>query len=139
MNARHIELIAIGRVSSSVTDLHSAPRQPDEGAPEAALIFDEWTVEGLRNIQPGDEAILITWLDQAQRDVLTVRPRGDFRRALEGVFSTRSPDRPNPIGLHHVEIMAIEGCRLRVRGLDAVDGTPILDLKPVLAREIDRR
>jgi tRNA-Thr(GGU) m(6)t(6)A37 methyltransferase TsaA len=139
MKVRHIELIAIGRVSSSLTDLHSAPRQPDEGAPEAWLIFDEWTLEGLRDIQPGDEAILITWLDQAQRDVLTVRPRGDPRRALEGVFSTRSPDRPNPIGLHHVEITAIEGCRLRVRGLDAVDGTPIIDLKPVLAKEIDRR
>jgi tRNA-Thr(GGU) m(6)t(6)A37 methyltransferase TsaA len=139
MKGPHIELIAIGRVSSSVIDLHSAPRQPDEGAPEAWLIFDEWTLEGLRNIQPGDEAILITWLDQARRDVLTVRPRGDPLRALEGVFSTRSPHRPNPIGLHDVEIMAIDGSRLRVRGLDAVDGTPIIDLKPVLAKEIDRR
>jgi tRNA-Thr(GGU) m(6)t(6)A37 methyltransferase TsaA len=137
--SRSIEVKPIGRVESSLTDLDSAPRQADEGAPEAWLIFEPEVLEGLRTIRPGDDAILITWLDRARRDVLRVHPRGDTSRAEEGVFSTRSPHRPNPIGLHRVEITAIDGVRLRVRHLEAVDGTPIIDLKPVLSEDISQR
>jgi len=132
-------LNAIGVVSSTLRDLDHAPRQPDEGAPEAWLVFEPSVLTGLRNIEPGDEAVVITWLDRARRDVLTVHPRGDMTRPQEGVFSTRSPHRPNPLGLHRVEVTAIDGCRVRVRSLEAIDGTPIVDLKPVLAGEIDRR
>ena len=103
------------------------------------MVFDDEVVEGLRNLRVGDEVILVTWLDRAHRDVLSVHPRGDPTRPLEGVFSTRSPDRPNPIGLHRVEITAVEGARLRVRHLEALDGTPILDVKPVLSGEIGER
>jgi tRNA-Thr(GGU) m(6)t(6)A37 methyltransferase TsaA len=130
---------AIGRVSSSLTEVQSAPRQPDEGAPEAWLMFDDDVAEALRDVSAGDTMILITWLDRARRDVLSVHPRGDPTRPPEGVFSTRSPHRPNPVGLHTVEIAAVDGCRLLVRNLEAVDGTPIVDLKPVLAEEIHRR
>jgi tRNA-Thr(GGU) m(6)t(6)A37 methyltransferase TsaA len=134
-----LTLKVIGKVESRLTDLDSAPRQADEGAPEAWLVFEPEVLEGLRNIRPGDEVVLITWLDRAQRDVLIVYPRGDTSRAQEGVFSTRSPHRPNPIGLHRVEITAIEGRRLRVRQLEALNGTPIIDLKPVLNEEIGQR
>jgi len=130
---------AIGRVESSLTDLESAPRQADEGAPEAWLVFEPEMLEGLASIRPGDEVIVISWLDRARRDVLSVHPRGDTARAKEGVFSTRSPHRPNPIGLHRVEITAIEGPRLRVRSLEALDGTPIVDVKPILSGDISQR
>jgi tRNA-Thr(GGU) m(6)t(6)A37 methyltransferase TsaA len=130
---------AIGRVESPLTDLASAPRQADEGAPEAWLVFEPGLLEGLRNLQPGDEVIVITWLDRARRDVLRVHPRGDSSRAEEGVFSTRSPHRPNPIGLHRAEITAVDGCRVRVRQLEALDGTPIIDLKPVLSEDVSER
>jgi tRNA-Thr(GGU) m(6)t(6)A37 methyltransferase TsaA len=96
-------------------------------------------LEGLRTIRPGDEVILITWLDRARRDVLSVHPRGDTSRPQEGVFSTRSPHRPNPIGLHRVEITAIDGRRVRVRSLEALDGTPIIDVKPILSEDISER
>lgn len=134
-----ITLEPIGRVESSLDDRKSAPRQPDEGAPEAWLVFDDRVREGLRDLRVGDEAFLLTWLDRARRDVLAVYPRGDRSRPETGVFSTRSPDRPNPIGLHPVEIVAIDGLRVRVRRLEAIDGTPILDLKPVLGSEIGKR
>ncbi len=130
---------AIGTVSSPLTDLDSAPRQPDEGAPEAWLVFEPEVLEGLRSLRAGDEALLITWLDRARRDVLSVHPRGDLTRPEEGVFSTRSPDRPNPLGLHRVEITAIDGRRLKVRRLEALDGTPILDLKPVVSEALGER
>jgi tRNA-Thr(GGU) m(6)t(6)A37 methyltransferase TsaA len=133
------EVKAIGKVESPLTDRRAAPRQPDEGAPAAWLVFEPEVVEGLRNVRPGDEVLLLTWLDRARRDVLLVHPRGDASRAEEGVFTTRSPDRPNPIGLHRVEVTAVDGARLRVRGLEALDGTPILDLKPVLSGEIGER
>jgi tRNA-Thr(GGU) m(6)t(6)A37 methyltransferase TsaA len=133
------EVKAIGRIESSLTDLESAPRQADEGAPEAWLVFEPEMREGLRSLRSGDEVILLTWLDRARRDVLSVHPRGDPSRAEEGVFSTRSPHRPNPIGLHRVEITAIDGRRVRVRGLEAVDGTPIIDLKPILSEDISQR
>jgi tRNA-Thr(GGU) m(6)t(6)A37 methyltransferase TsaA len=130
---------AIGRVESSLTDLGAAPRQPDEGAPGAWLVFDAAVREGLTDLHPGDEILLLTWLDRASRDALRVHPRGDPSRREEGVFSTRSPDRPNPIGLHRVEITAVDGLRIRVRSLEAVDGTPILDVKPVLSESADER
>jgi len=122
-----------------LNDLDAPPRQADEGAPEAWLVFEPQVVAGLQSLRPGDRVILITWLDRARRDLLSVHPRGDISRAEEGVFSTRSPHRPNPIGLHDVEIEAFEGRRVRVRSLEALDGTPIIDLKPVLANDIARR
>jgi tRNA-Thr(GGU) m(6)t(6)A37 methyltransferase TsaA len=133
------EIRPIGAVSSSLRTLDAAPRQADEGAPEAWLVFEESAAAGLRNIRPGDDLVLITWLDRARRDVLTVHPRGDVSRPPEGVFSTRSPHRPNPLGLHDVHVVAVAGSRVRVRGLEAIDGTPIVDLKPVLSTDIARR
>jgi tRNA-Thr(GGU) m(6)t(6)A37 methyltransferase TsaA len=126
------EFRPVGRVESPLTDPGLAPKQGDEGSPEAWLAFDDAVLEALGDVRPGQEAILLTWLDRARRDVLRVHPRDDPERPETGVFSTRSPDRPNPIGLHRVEIVAVEGARLRVRNLEALDGTPILDLKPVL-------
>jgi tRNA-Thr(GGU) m(6)t(6)A37 methyltransferase TsaA len=111
----------------------------NEGAPEAALVFEPAMLEGLRNLRPGDEMILLTWLDRARRDVLSSHPRGDTTRPQEGVFSTRSPHRPNPIGLHRVQIIAIDGRRIRVRRLEAVNGTPILDIKPIPNEDIGLR
>jgi len=133
------EVKTIGTVESPLTDLGSAPRQADEGAPEAWLVFEPEMLEGLVSLRPGDEIIVITWLDRARRDVLTVQPRGDTSRAPAGVFSTRAPHRPNPIGLHQVEITAIDGRRVRVRNLEALDGTPIIDVKPILAEDISQR
>jgi tRNA-Thr(GGU) m(6)t(6)A37 methyltransferase TsaA len=133
------EVRAIGRVESSLIDLESAPRQADEGAPETWLVFEPEMLDGLQSLRPGDEILLLTWLDRARRDVLSVHPRGDTSRPQEGVFSTRSPHRPNPIGLHRAEITAIDGRRVQVRHLEALDGTPILDVKPVLSGEIGER
>lgn len=133
------EVRTIGRVESTLTDPDSAPRQADEGAPAAWLVFEPDVLEGLRTLRAGDEILVLTWLDLARRDVLSVHPRGDASRALEGVFSTRSPHRPNPIGLHRAEITAVEGGRLRVRHLEALDGTPVLDVKPVLSEDVGQR
>jgi tRNA-Thr(GGU) m(6)t(6)A37 methyltransferase TsaA len=133
------EVKPIGKVESSLTDLASAPKQGDEGAPEAWLVLEPAVVEGLEGIRAGDEVIVLTWLHRAHRDVLRVLPRGDRSRAEQGVFNTRSPDRPNPIGLHRVQVASIDGHRVRVRGLEAVDGTPIVDVKPVLARDAGER
>jgi tRNA-Thr(GGU) m(6)t(6)A37 methyltransferase TsaA len=119
-------------VESPLVDPDRAPKQGDEGAPEAWLVLDEAVREGLRDIRAGQQAIVVTWLDRARRDVLRVHPRDDPARPETGVFSTRSADRPNPIGLHRVEVVAVDGLRLRVRRLEALDGTPVLDLKPVL-------
>jgi tRNA-Thr(GGU) m(6)t(6)A37 methyltransferase TsaA len=133
-----IKLHPIGHVVSPLTDASTAPRQPDEGAPSAWLHFDPSVLDALSSLAPGDEVILLTWLDRADRDVLRVHPRGDPSRPQLGVFSTRSPHRPNPIGLHRVEITAIDGTRVQVKSLEALDGTPILDVKPLLG-EIDER
>ena len=130
----HLELKPIGEVESPLTDRASAPKQGHEGAPDAWLVFDPAVLEGLEGIRPGDRVIVLTWLDRARRDVLRVHPRGDVTNPKQGVFNTRSPDRPNPIGLHEVEVAAIDGPRVRVRNLEALDGTPILDVKPVLRR-----
>ena len=127
-----ISLEPIGRIESPLTDRASAPKQGDEGAPEAWLVFTTGVREALRGLEPGMEVLLFTWLDRARRDVLSVHPRGDSSRPQTGVFATRSPDRPNPIGLHRITIAAIDGTRFRVRNLEALDGTPILDIKPVL-------
>jgi tRNA-Thr(GGU) m(6)t(6)A37 methyltransferase TsaA len=135
----NFEIRAIGTVQSTLHDLQSAPKQADEGAPPAWLVFIPEVRRGLQDIHPGDDLILITWLDRADRNVLTVHPRGDTSRAQQGVFSTRSPHRPNPIGLHAVEVTAVDGLRLQVRGLEALDDTPIIDLKPVLDREHSKR
>jgi tRNA-Thr(GGU) m(6)t(6)A37 methyltransferase TsaA len=127
-----MELTAIGRVESPLKDRASAPKQGDEGAPDAWLVFEPEVADALDGIAAGDEMLVLTWLDRAQRDVLRVRPRSDPANPLQGVFNTRSPDRPNPIGLHRVTVDEIDGTRMRVRGLEAIDGTPIVDLKPVL-------
>jgi len=136
---RSFEVKFIGRVESPLTDLESAPRQADEGAPEAWLVFEPEMLEGLRSVRSGDGLIVVTWLDRARRDVLSVHPRGDTSRAQEGVFSTRSPHRPNPIGLHRVEVTAVDGRRVRVRNLEALDGTPIIDVKPLLSGDMSQR
>jgi tRNA-Thr(GGU) m(6)t(6)A37 methyltransferase TsaA len=133
-----MELVAIGRVESPLTDRASAPKQGDEGAPDAWLVFEPAVADGLEGIAVGDELLVLTWLDRAHRDVLQVHPRGDPTRGRQGVFNTRSPDRPNPIGLHRVTVAAIDGTRLRVKDLEALDGTPIVDVKPLL-RTIEER
>jgi len=129
----------IGVVESPLTDPRSAPKQGDEGSPDAWIAFEAGAVEGLRGLKPGQEVIVLTWLDRARRDVLTVHPRGDASRPPQGVFSTRSPGRPNPIGLHRVEILAIDGPRMRVRNLEALDRTPVVDLKAVLPSDVRER
>jgi tRNA-Thr(GGU) m(6)t(6)A37 methyltransferase TsaA len=139
MNMTTFELRPIGRVESTLTALDAAPRQADEGAPSAWLVFEEEVREGLANLHPGDQLIVLTWLDRARRDVLVVHPRGDTSRPREGVFSTRSPHRPNPIGLHRVLVVGVEGLRVQVDHLEAVHGTPIVDVKPVLADDVGER
>lgn len=134
-----LEVVPIGTVESSLTDPASAPKQGDEGAPEAWLVFEPTVLEALDGIRAGDEVVVLTWLDRACRDVLRVHPRDDPSRPEQGVFSTRSPDRPNPIGLHRVEIASVDGRRVRVRNLEAVNGTPIVDVKPLLSSDIRKR
>jgi tRNA-Thr(GGU) m(6)t(6)A37 methyltransferase TsaA len=128
----------VGRVESTLVDIDAAPRQGDEGAPEATLVFEPAMRDGLEGLGPGNTVLVLTWLDQARRDLLQVRPRGDETRPRTGVFSTRAPHRPNPIGLHRVTILAVDGLRIRVSGLEAVDGTPVLDVKPVLGEIAER-
>jgi tRNA-Thr(GGU) m(6)t(6)A37 methyltransferase TsaA len=138
-NVVSFEVKAIGKVESPLLDIAAAPRQPDEGAPAAWLVFEPRVADALRSLRVGQDILVLTWLDRARRDVLSVHPRGDTARAQEGVFSTRSPDRPNPIGLHRVTITAIDGQRIQVDRLEAIHGTPIVDVKPVLAEEIGQR
>ena len=138
MNDAQFALIPIGVVESPLTDMASAPLQGDEGAPDAWVVFEPGVLEGLQGIDPGDRVIVLTWLDRARRDVLRVHPRGDVTNPEQGVFNTRSPDRPNPIGLHEVEVVSVDGARVRVRNLEALDGTPIVDVKPVLGAVSDR-
>jgi tRNA-Thr(GGU) m(6)t(6)A37 methyltransferase TsaA len=127
-----LELRPIGRVASSLTDPAAAPKQGDEGAPEAVLEIAPEYSAGLRGVAGGDEVLVLTWLDRADREVLSVHPRDDPSNPETGVFATRSADRPNPIGLHRVRILDVDRQRLRVDALEAVDGTPVLDIKPVL-------
>ena len=128
-----IELAPIGRVESSLNDPAAAPKQGEEGSPEASIVLEPWVLEALAGIEAGAELIVLTWLDRARRDVLRVHPRDDPSNPEQGVFNTRSADRPNPIGLHRVEVVEVDGPRLRVRNLEALDGTPVLDLKVALS------
>jgi tRNA-Thr(GGU) m(6)t(6)A37 methyltransferase TsaA len=127
-----MRLRQIGLVRSELTDLDAAPRQGDEGAPEAWIEYDPEVAAGFSDLAPGAEIIVLTWLHHADRAVLRVHPRSDPRNPETGVFSTRSPDRPNPIGLHLVTVVDAAPGRLRVGPLEAVDGTPVIDVKPVL-------
>jgi tRNA-Thr(GGU) m(6)t(6)A37 methyltransferase TsaA len=132
------ELTPVGRVESELTDPAAAPRQGDEGAPDAWLVFEHAVLPALDGLRVGDEVIVLTWLDRADRAVLRVHPRDDASRPERGVFATRSADRPNPIGLHRVTVLAVDGTRVRVSGLEAVDGTPVLDVKPVIGGPAER-
>jgi tRNA-Thr(GGU) m(6)t(6)A37 methyltransferase TsaA len=133
MNQSRFEVVPIGRIESALTDLASAPKQGDEGSPDAWLVVEPALLEGLHGLQVDDQVVVLTWLDRARRDVLAVHPRDDVTNPQQGVFNTRSASRPNPIGLHQVEIVSIDGNRLQVRNLEALNGTPIVDIKPVLS------
>lgn len=126
------QLEPVGWVESPLTDRAEAPKQGDEGAPQARIVFRPEIWEAAADLRAGDEVLVLTWLHQGNRDTLSVHPRGDLNRPLQGVFSTRSPDRPNPIGLHRVTIVSVEENAITVRDLEAIDGTPVLDVKPVL-------
>lgn len=130
-----VELRTVGYVRSSLRDRDTAPRQGDEGAPDAWLEFDAAFAGAMRDLVPGADVLVLTWLDRASRDVLVVHPRDDLTRPPTGVFATRSPDRPNPVGLHRVTVRRIDGLRVLVSDLEALDGTPIVDVKPVLGTE----
>jgi len=122
----------IGVVRSSLKNRSEAPKQGREGAPDAWLEIVADVEPALEGIEPGDDLVVLTWLDRSRRDVLRVHPRGDPENPMAGVFATRSPDRPNPIGLHRVTVREIDGARLKVGPIEALDGTPVLDIKPVL-------
>ncbi len=125
-------LVPIGRVESSLTEPGEAPKQGFEGGPDAWLVLEPRVADALDGLVPGARVIVLTWLDRADRSVLRVHPRDDRSNPVRGVFSTRSADRPNPIGLHEVEVLEIDANRVKVSDLEALDGTPVLDLKPVL-------
>lgn len=127
-----IELKPVGRVESPLSDRAAAPKQGNEGAPQAWLVLEPELLPALHGIEPGDELLVLTWLDRGRRDVLQTHPRDDPANPVQGIFNTRSPDRPNPIGLHPVTVVSIDGVRVLVSELEALDGTPVLDLKPVL-------
>ena len=132
-------VMPIGHVSSSLVDREHAPKQGNEGAPEAWLVFKPEFQEGLRDLRTGEEILVLTWLDRAHRDLLTVHPRDDQNAPLLGVFSTRSQDRPNPVGIHRVRITEIVSpTRFKVFDLEAFDATPVIDVKPVLDRVKER-
>ncbi len=127
----------VGFVQSPLKSRRNAPRQGREGAPDAWVRIVPSALRGLEGISAGQDLILITWLHRARRNVLRVHPRGDKTSPLAGVFATRSPDRPNPLGLHRVTVLERVGDRLKVGPLEAIDGTPIVDIKPVLTKERD--
>ncbi len=137
--AESFALRAVGRVESPLRSPDDAPRQADEGAPSAWLVFDSSVRDALGSVRTGDELIVLTWLDRARRDILVVHPRGDLTRPPEGVFTTRSPHRPNPLGLHRVRVTAVDGLRVQVDHLEALNGTPIVDIKPVLDQDVAAR
>ena len=132
------EVRPVARVESPLTDLATAQKQGDEGAPPARVVFDPEFRRAAADLRQGDRLVLLTWLHEADREVQAVHPRSDPHRPLTGVFSTRSPDRPNPIGLHTVTVTAVENGTLTVTGLEAIDGTPVLDVKPVLGEVAER-
>lgn len=131
-DAIRAELRPIGVIRSTLKSLDESPRQGSEGAPDAWLHVEPWAADALRGLTTGDEIVILTWFHLASRDVLQCHPRSDERNPLTGVFATRSPDRPNPIGLHPVTVLEIEGNRLRIGPIEAIDGTPVVDIKPVL-------
>ena len=138
MTMRTYEVVPVGWVESPLKERAEAPRQGDEGAPDAWLVFEPEFGAALRDLGTGAEIIVLTWLDRAARDVLVTRPRDDPARPPVGVFATRSPDRPNPVGLHRVRVVAVRGLRIQVRPLEALDKTPVIDVKPVLASPGER-
>lgn len=123
----------VGVIRSSITSRRDAPRQGSEGAPDAWLEIEPWAAEALQGLAAGDAIVVITWFHRARREIMRVHPRSDLRNPLTGVFATRSPDRPNPLGLHPVTIRAIDGLRLRIGPIEAIDGTPVVDVKPDLS------
>jgi tRNA-Thr(GGU) m(6)t(6)A37 methyltransferase TsaA len=130
-----LKLRPIGTIRSSIKNRKGAPKQGSEGAPNAWLEMHSFAALGFEGISKGDELFVVTWLHQGKREVLQVRPRSDPRRALTGVFATRSPDRPNPLGLHRVTVRGVEKKRLRIGPIEVIDGTPVVDIKPVLSCE----
>ena len=138
MSQAPYEVVPVGWVESPLTERGQAPRQGDEGAPPAWIAFEPDVSAGIRDLRPGSEILVLTWLHRARRDVLVTRPGDDPHSPPRGVFSTRSPDRPNPIGLHRVRVVAVEGLRVLVHGLEAIDGTPVADIKPVLDKTAER-
>jgi tRNA-Thr(GGU) m(6)t(6)A37 methyltransferase TsaA len=131
------QLTPIGVVRSALTQREHAPRQGNEGAPDAWIDITANLAAGLDGLAVGQAIIIITWFHQSHRDILVLHPRDDPNLPLTGVFATRSPDRPNPIGLHRVTILEIAGLSLKVAPLEAIDGTPVVDIKPVLAESSD--
>lgn len=127
-----IEINPVGWIESPLSTRAMAPKQGNEGAPEAWIAFEPDLVDALHGIAVGDEVLVFTWLDRGDREVLQTRPRNDPANPIQGVFNTRSPDRPNPIGLHPVTVLEIDGARMRVGELEALDGTPVIDVKPVI-------
>lgn len=137
MSETDYTLFPLGFLQSPLKSREGAPKQGREGAPDAWLEVNETAAAGLEGIKVGHEMILITWFHQAHRDILQVHPRGDKTMPLTGVFATRSPDRPNPLGLHRVTVLAIDGRRVKVGPIEAIDGTPVVDIKPVLSSSTD--
>lgn len=133
MSNRHAELRPIGVIRSAIKKRNEAPKQGSEGAPDAWLKLSLFAAEGIDGIKAGDEILVITWLHEARRDVLKVHPRSDPNRALTGVFWTRSPDRPNPLGLHRVTVREIAKNQMRIGPIEVIDGTPVVDIKPAFA------
>jgi tRNA-Thr(GGU) m(6)t(6)A37 methyltransferase TsaA len=134
---RGAEIRPIGVIRSTLKARGAAPMQGSEGAPDAWVELGPFAAEGLDGVAPGDDVIVLTWFHRARRDTLKVYPRSDRSRRLTGVFATRSPDRPNPVGLHRVTVRKVSGNRLRVGPIEAIDGTPVIDIKPVLRSSRD--
>jgi tRNA-Thr(GGU) m(6)t(6)A37 methyltransferase TsaA len=130
-----LKLRPIGTIRSTIKNRKAAPKQGSEGAPNAWLEVNSFAARGFEGISKGDELFVVTWLHQGRRDVLQVHSRSDPTRALTGVFATRSPDRPNPLGLHRVTVRKVDKKGLRIGPLEVIDGTPVVDIKPVLSCE----
>lgn len=137
MNELDFKIRPIGVIRSELTSRDAAPRQGSEGAPSAWVEVNPAVAEGIEGISVGSEIILITWFHKAHRNTLRLHPRRDRSRPMTGVFSTRSPDRPNPLGLHRVAVLEIAGNKIKVKPIEAIDGTPVVDIKPVLPQTAD--
>lgn len=125
-------LLPIGVIESSIINREDAPSQGNEGAPDAWIVINTNVMEGLDGIKVGQNIIILTWFHQSKRDVLKLHPRWDKNNPLTGVFATRSPDRPNPIGLHEVTVLEITGNKIKVASIEAINGTPVIDIKPII-------